>query len=430
MASQFNQADSAKHMYDARASKYDDSWHPNFAKHIVDSLDLKPGEKLLDLACGTGLVTLPAARQVGPEGLVVGVDISDGMLQELQSKLLVEKETFPHVKTYKHDITRLEGIATLEKGTFDAISCTSALVILREPGVALQKWSELLKPGGRLITDVTHVDNLPAGNAFERVYYRLSVEPPFNRDWVKGEASFRRVLQQAGLEVEKIWLKAPAGLATNYLSIDEADTRFDAQIYSPSNKALVDRGLVDEARQLFREEWKKLANKDGKIVDLDGVFVGIARKPLLSTTFGKGSCACGAISWTATAEMILSCNCHFSICRKISGSPYVTFANYPQSSVTFSPPLGKPHLKTFAVSPYAERTFCGECGSNFTMWYKEDPDTIDMAIGTLDEGKSTVGFYKGPQRHIYTGDVPSWYRIPEDDLKREETMEGVEKLFI
>jgi ubiquinone/menaquinone biosynthesis C-methylase UbiE len=161
MATPYTQPDSAKHMYNARASKYDDSHHPVFAQHIVDSLDLKPGEKLLDLACGTGLVTLPAAKKVGPNGLVVGVDVSDGMLAELQIKRDKDPSQYSHVTIINKDITKLSEIQELKRGSFDAISCASALVLLREPGVALQNWNEYLKPGGRLITDITDGDNMP-----------------------------------------------------------------------------------------------------------------------------------------------------------------------------------------------------------------------------------------------------------------------------
>ena len=42
---------------------------------------LAPGEQVLDLACGTGLVTLEAARNVGPRGSVLGTDLSGQMVE-------------------------------------------------------------------------------------------------------------------------------------------------------------------------------------------------------------------------------------------------------------------------------------------------------------------------------------------------------------
>ena len=91
------------------------------------------------------------------------------------------------MKIVKADITKLDEIESpqKEKGEFDAISCASALVLLQDPVAALQKWEDCLKPGGRIIVNSTHRDNLPAGTAFERVYARLGVEAPFYRDWAR-----------------------------------------------------------------------------------------------------------------------------------------------------------------------------------------------------------------------------------------------------
>jgi ubiquinone/menaquinone biosynthesis C-methylase UbiE len=424
MASPYTQPDSAKHMYDSRASKYDDSHHPVFARHVVQSLGLKPGERVLDLACGTGLVTLPAAQEVGSNGLVIGIDVSDGMLAELQTKRDKDPDQYSHVTIFNHDITKLQDIKELEKGSFDAISCASALVLLREPGVALQNWAEYLKPGGRLITDITDGDNMPQSIAMENVYCRLRVEPPNNRVWAKDDASLKRVLQQAGLEVEKIWFQKSIGAGTTYHSIDEAEQKFEEMIYRPPNKALVDAGLIEKARPMFKEEWKKLAVHDGKIKETDGVWVGLARKPASSEPVGRGSCACGAVSWTSFSYPTASSNCHCVTCRQISGSPYITFMDFPLSKLIFSPPFGKPYMKTFKASEYAERGFCGECGSTLTMWYKADPDTISVTAGSIDEDKSAKGFYKGSEKHIYVGSVPSWYNVPDDGLPRQETMKS------
>lgn len=432
MASLGTQPEFAKHMYNARASNYDDSWHPTFAKFMADSLGLKPGEKLLDLACGTGLVALPAAQQLGPSGEAVGVDISDGMLQELHAKLNANENQYLHVRIYNHDITKLDEIEELQKGHFDAISCASALVLLQEPAVALQRWSEYLKPGGRLITDSTDINNLPFGTALERVFQRLGVESPHNRLWAVDGSSLQRVLWQAGLEVDKIWFKAPAGKGPEYHDISEAEERFDVIANGPLNKSLVDHGLLDQAKPLFIEEWKKLANDEGKILESNGVWCGLAYKPLEAKVYGKGSCACGAIKWTAFAPAGPSANCHCSICRKISGSPYVTFIEFPVNKIIFDPPLGKPHLKISKLTPYAERGFCRECGSTMTMEYVGDMESgvTYIAAGSIDEEQSEAGFYNGPGRHIYAGSVPEWYKFPEDGLERQSKMKGADRLLV
>lgn len=81
-----DQAQDAQDLYDTRAPQYDNSWHPRFSRHMIELAELRPGETVLDLACGTGLATFSASVAVGPEGCVVGVDISKGMLAEAEAK--------------------------------------------------------------------------------------------------------------------------------------------------------------------------------------------------------------------------------------------------------------------------------------------------------------------------------------------------------
>lgn len=70
-----------------RAPTYEEgnSYHPAHAARVVELAALQPGERVLDVGCGTGLVTLPAARAVGPSGKVTGVDLSDGMIHQART---------------------------------------------------------------------------------------------------------------------------------------------------------------------------------------------------------------------------------------------------------------------------------------------------------------------------------------------------------
>jgi SAM-dependent methyltransferase len=58
----------------------------NRAATIVERLDVRPGMAVLDLGCGPGRLTIPIAREVGPDGEVVAMDIQSGMLQRAQEK--------------------------------------------------------------------------------------------------------------------------------------------------------------------------------------------------------------------------------------------------------------------------------------------------------------------------------------------------------
>ncbi len=58
------------------------------AAGTVDRANLQPGERVLDLASGTGLCALDAAHRVGPEGAVVGLDLTDSMLAKVRILVL------------------------------------------------------------------------------------------------------------------------------------------------------------------------------------------------------------------------------------------------------------------------------------------------------------------------------------------------------
>ena len=55
--------------------------HRRWNKAIIAATQLEPGDRALDFACGTGSLTRDLARRVGPEGYVLGIDFSEGMLQ-------------------------------------------------------------------------------------------------------------------------------------------------------------------------------------------------------------------------------------------------------------------------------------------------------------------------------------------------------------
>ena len=77
--------DELKMYFSNRALKYekDNDFHPRLARKLVEFLRPNPGDKVLDVATGTGYVALEVARKLGRQGLVVGVDISKPMLEQV-----------------------------------------------------------------------------------------------------------------------------------------------------------------------------------------------------------------------------------------------------------------------------------------------------------------------------------------------------------
>ena len=70
--------------WDKAAIYYENSWQQQLKPaqdKLMEMANLQPGEKLIDIACGTGLVSFPAAEKVGSNGFVLATDISDGMVK-------------------------------------------------------------------------------------------------------------------------------------------------------------------------------------------------------------------------------------------------------------------------------------------------------------------------------------------------------------
>ena len=74
-----------KQKFDKRtAYEQNNQLHPRFAAKVVAQANLQEGWKVLDLACGTGLVAFAAREAVAPRGTVLGIDISPVLLQQVR----------------------------------------------------------------------------------------------------------------------------------------------------------------------------------------------------------------------------------------------------------------------------------------------------------------------------------------------------------
>lgn len=120
-------------------------WPPEVAA------DLQAGQKVLDVACGTGVLAHTAARIVGASGEVTGLDINEGMLAVARSK--------------SSDITWKQGRAEdlpFEDNIFDAVVSQFGLMFFEDREAALMEMVRVLKPGGYLAVAVWNsLDNTP-----------------------------------------------------------------------------------------------------------------------------------------------------------------------------------------------------------------------------------------------------------------------------
>lgn len=113
-----------------------------WAGELIRRVVLVPGEQVLDIACGTGVVAREAAKIVGPGGSVTGVDISPSMLD-------VARASTPKGGTPVDWKSAHAEALPFEDGSFSATLCQQGLQFVGDRGAALHEMYRVLKPGGR-----------------------------------------------------------------------------------------------------------------------------------------------------------------------------------------------------------------------------------------------------------------------------------------
>ena len=116
---------------------------------VLERLELSPGLSVLDAGCGPGLLTVPVAQAVGPQGRVTGLDIQDGMIT--QAKAAVEAAGLTNVSFLQAGL----GEGRLPTEAFDRVVLVTVLGEIPDKAAALKEIRESLKPGGFLaVTEV------------------------------------------------------------------------------------------------------------------------------------------------------------------------------------------------------------------------------------------------------------------------------------
>ncbi|MCJ1472309.1 hypothetical protein MMC13_000956 [Lambiella insularis] len=278
MASQTTYPSTSRTIYNARANHYDNSFHSALALNYIDWIHPEPGQHVLDLACGTGLVALPAKSAVGRTGTVTAIDVSDGMMTVGKQKAEKAELDVEWIEWDIGDLQALQREEILREEGYDIITCAAALLLLDDPGAAVKQWTSLLKKGGRLIADVHTERSYLAGALFEEVGKELGIAVAWSTAWVKDQGSLEKLFLDAGLEIEKAW-KAPGYSPANVYGGEEGGKFFDRVIDREMHAAFWQEGVKDKARRLFVEKFRKRAGEDGLVREENAFYLVIGRKP-------------------------------------------------------------------------------------------------------------------------------------------------------
>ena len=180
------------------AEVYDEQFVPALFRQwgpvLCDAAQVGRGQRVVDVACGTGALTLALAGRVMPEGAVHGLDASPDMLAVARRK--------------DAPVTWVQGLAEdlpFPDACFDAVLSQFGLMFFEDRAKALREMQRVLRPGGRLAVAVCDaLERSPGYAALDALLDRLfgpSVSGAFRAPFALGDEGLLRALSdQAGLQ--------------------------------------------------------------------------------------------------------------------------------------------------------------------------------------------------------------------------------------
>ncbi len=199
-------ASKVRGVFDSVASKYDlmndvmsAGLHRAWKAYTVQVANLKPGERALDIAGGTGDLSRAFARKVGETGLVVHTDINEAMLRQGRDRLLDEGLILP---TSLADAEKLP----FKSESFDLVSVAFGLRNMTHKDLALAEMCRVLKPGGRLLVLEFSRIAEPLRKPYD--WYSFNILPKLGSLFAGDAESYRYLAESIRMHPDQATLKA------------------------------------------------------------------------------------------------------------------------------------------------------------------------------------------------------------------------------
>jgi SAM-dependent methyltransferase len=226
-----------------------------WAPHVADAAAIAPSQRVLDVACGTGVLTREVASRVGATGEAVGVDPGPGMIE-------VARRQAPAIEWR-------QGVAeSLPFGgaSFDAVVSQFGLMFFNDRRQALREMLRVLKPGGRVAIAVwDSLDNIPAYAAEAALLDRIAgpaAADALRAPFVLGDTTGLAALcSESGLPSADIsTLRGTARFPSTRIML-EADLRG----WLPLMGITLSEVLIDQILQEGEHVFRSYADVDGRI---------------------------------------------------------------------------------------------------------------------------------------------------------------------